>query len=405
MLFFLWISIISCTIYKVSALSPGPTPLDNPDPNDYPGYYYQGKYYYYTGENGSVRIKQEKYPEIFLNGKWVPICGHYFWDTNYGADLFCQKLDPKFTSGIVSKSHGKRLASDGVRIGKCQQGDQRLKSCTGGCNDFGIGNELFGCANCEAGQLAAVEIQCFTGQKDDCQTVEGKKCVFPFVYNGNTYDSCTIDESVNGLAWCATGVDRNRKAEAWEDCRPGCPGHGGKKNFDLVSEEDYEEIWPLIDLEDSGSVRLVEEKFPEVFWNGVWTPICGHWFWNNDYGADLFCQKLDPKYVSGTVIKRRDVKLRQNGIQIGECKINDNSLLACTGGCNDLKTGNGHCAKCGIGQKAAINIKCHESRLVAKFFLIAYQQTCQELHDDTICNGDILRFSPFGPEISENLKK
>ena len=163
MLFFLWISIISCTIYKVSALSPGPTPLDNPDSNNYPGYYYQGKYYYYTGENGSVRIKQEKYPEIFLNGKWMPICGHYFWDTNYGADLFCQKLDPKFTSGIVSKSHGKRLASDGVRIGKCQQGDQWLKSCTGGCNDLGIGNELFGCANCEAGQLAAVEIQCFTG--------------------------------------------------------------------------------------------------------------------------------------------------------------------------------------------------------------------------------------------------
>ena len=116
-----------------------------------------------------------------------------------------------------------------------------------------------------------------------------EKCVFPFVYNGNTYDSYTISESVNGLAWCATSVDRNRKAEAWEDCRPGCPGHGGKKIFDLVSEEDYEEIWPLIDLEDSGSVRLVEEKFPEVFWNGVWTPICGHWFWNNDYGADLFC--------------------------------------------------------------------------------------------------------------------
>merc|ERR1719213_390347 len=106
------------------------------------------------------------------------------------------------------------------------------------------------------------------------------------------------------------------------------------------------------------------------------------------------------QHVSGTVIKRKDVKLRQNGFQIGECKIDDNSLLACTGGCNDLKTGNGHCAKCGVGQKAAINIKCHESRLVAKIFLIAYQQTCKELHDDTICNGDIFRISPIGPEIS-----
>ena len=50
-----------------------------------------------------------------------------------------------------------------MQVSHGQQGDQRLKSCTGGCNDFGIGNELFGCANCEAGQLAAVEIQCFTG--------------------------------------------------------------------------------------------------------------------------------------------------------------------------------------------------------------------------------------------------
>merc|ERR1711899_654735 len=308
MLFFLWISIISCTIYKVSAQ------------NDYPGYYYQGKYYYYTGENGSVRIKEEKYPEIFLNGNWLPICGHYFWDNNYGADLFCQKLDPKFTNGIISKSHGKRLASDGVRIGKCQPEDQQLLSCTGGGNDLGIGNG-FATANCEAGQLAAVEIQCYT-----------------------------VSEKI-----------------------------------DTQQPQVYEQI---------GSVRLLEEKFPEVFWNGVWTPICGHWFWNNDYGADLFCQKLDSKYVSGTVIKRKDVKLRQNGFQIGECKIDDNSLLACTGGCNDLKTGNGHCAKCGVGQKAAINIKCHESRLVEKVFLIAYQNVlwdqlhrCIELPRE--CDSDI----------------
>ena len=153
MLFLIWIGILLCTIYKVSA-------HDGHD--SYPGYYYQGKYYYYTGENGDIRVKQEKYPEVFLNGNWSPICGHFFWDTKYGADLFCQKLDPKFTSGIVSKSPGKRLASDGVRIGKCQPEDRSLLSCTGGCNDLGIGKG-FGCANCEAGQLASVEIQCFTG--------------------------------------------------------------------------------------------------------------------------------------------------------------------------------------------------------------------------------------------------
>ena len=76
------------------------------------------------------------------------------------------------------------------------------------------------------------------GQKDNCQTVEGKNCVFPFVYNGNTYNGCTIDESFNGLAWCATSVDRNRKIyhayEAWGDCKPGCPGYVGKENIFLM---------------------------------------------------------------------------------------------------------------------------------------------------------------------------
>jgi hypothetical protein len=204
-----------------------------------------------------------------------------------------------------------------------------LLSCTGGCNDLGIGKG-FGCANCEAGQLASVEIQCFT-----------------------------VSEKI-----------------------------------DIVQQPQfYEEI---------GSVRLVKEKFPEVFLNGIWTPICGHWFWNNDHGADLFCQKLDSKYVSGTVIKRKDIKLRQDGIQIGECKIDDSSLDSCTGGCNDLETGNGHCAKCGVGQSAAVNIKCHESQLLSKLYLILYQRTCREFPDDVLCNGDILRLSAIGDEIKIN---
>jgi len=124
-----------------------------------------------------------------------------------------------------------------------------------------------------------------------------------------------------------------------------------------------------------GSVRLVEEKFPEIFWNGIWTPICGDWFWNNDYGADLFCQKLDSKYVSGTVTMRQDIKLIRDGIRIGKCNINDSSLLSCTGGCNDLETGNRHCAVCGAGQLATINIKCHESKLTSQLFFILYQET------------------------------
>ena len=94
-----------------------------------------------------------------MSGSWLPICGHWFWDTNYGATLFCQKLDPKFSSGTVIKRTDKQLEKDAVRVGMCQNNDQWLQ-CTGGCNDLGIGD---GCAKCSAGNWASIEIKCSQG--------------------------------------------------------------------------------------------------------------------------------------------------------------------------------------------------------------------------------------------------
>ena len=88
-------------------------------------------------------------------------------------------------------------------------------------------------------------------------------------------------------------------------------------------------------LSFSDSVRLKEGKFPEVFWNGNWAPICGHWFWNNNYGATLFCQKLDSSFTSGIVIRREDKPLESDGLRIGECREQDH-WLSCTGGANEL---------------------------------------------------------------------
>ena len=97
-----------------------------------------------------------KYPEVLLNGKWSPICGHWFWNNNNGATLFCRKLNPIFKSGKVIKRTNKKLESDAVRVGMCRNNDQWLQ-CKGGCNDLGKGN---GCAKCDAGQLASIEIKC-----------------------------------------------------------------------------------------------------------------------------------------------------------------------------------------------------------------------------------------------------
>ena len=113
-----------------------------------------------------VQLKDEKYPEIWFNGKWSPICGHYFWDNDYGASLFCQKLNSTYTSGIVKKHYSIPLASHGIRVGKCTRQDNSLLSCTGGCNDLQVGgvcsNNPNG-AKCGVGQGATHEIECFSG--------------------------------------------------------------------------------------------------------------------------------------------------------------------------------------------------------------------------------------------------
>ena len=55
-----------------------------------------------------------------------------------------------------------------------------------------------------------------------------KNCVFPFKYEGKTYNKCTKDNSENGKSWCAFKVNRAGVAVngKWADCDEGCPGVG-----------------------------------------------------------------------------------------------------------------------------------------------------------------------------------
>jgi len=61
-----------------------------------------------------------------------------------------------------------------------------------------------------------------------CLSNLGNPCVFPFTYNGETYNQCTSTGSENGQSWCATQIDDNGEVvrNKWEDCQPSCPGTG-----------------------------------------------------------------------------------------------------------------------------------------------------------------------------------
>ena len=77
-----------------------------------------------------------------------------------------------------------------------------------------------------------------------CLTVSEEPCVFPFVFNNQSHSKCTMELSVNGLAWCATQVNQTTRevtAGKWSDCRSetcpvecSCPEH----ELELVCGQD-----------------------------------------------------------------------------------------------------------------------------------------------------------------------
>ena len=107
-------------------------------------------------------------------------------------------------------------------------------------------------------------------------------------------------------------------------------------------------------LAGGGGVRLEDDKFPEVCLNGMWSPICGHWFWDNDHGATVFCTKLGYEY--GHVNPREEQRAgtyHVPAIHVGKCRARE-ELTACTGGHNHYTSRN-----CNAGDKIGITITCN----------------------------------------------
>ena len=51
-----------------------------------------------------LRLGENQIAEVYIENKWVPICGHWFWNNNIGATLFCQEMG--FESGYIKSKHG-----------------------------------------------------------------------------------------------------------------------------------------------------------------------------------------------------------------------------------------------------------------------------------------------------------
>ena len=132
--------------------------------------------YFYKGtdqscKNGDVTIEDDGAPLLFWNDKWSPICGHFFWDNQYGAELFCQKLG--YTSGTQSgRGSNQKYSKDAIKMGMCNNGDV-LEKCTGGGNDYKVGDPGAGCT---AGNAVKITISCNGVSKKtaSCKSKPGK---------------------------------------------------------------------------------------------------------------------------------------------------------------------------------------------------------------------------------------
>ena len=65
----------------------------------------------------------------------------------------------------------------------------------------------------------------FLGCKTNGGPVQNQPCVFPFIYKGENFSSCT-EKKFEYVPWCATETDTEGKFidDKWGYCEEGCPG-------------------------------------------------------------------------------------------------------------------------------------------------------------------------------------
>merc|ERR1719210_2459997 len=120
----------------------------------------------------SVRLQTNPgEPEIFANGYWVPICGHWFWNNENGANTFCRQLG--YLTGNLTAT-GRKLATDAMYVGSCKAGED-LHSCSEGCCSEGCRKGSVGCGDCGAGKNGGITMTCLGLQGCEDHTFKKKR--------------------------------------------------------------------------------------------------------------------------------------------------------------------------------------------------------------------------------------
>eukprot|EP00928_Gymnodinium_smaydae_P025510 TRINITY_DN20291_c0_g2_i1.p1 TRINITY_DN20291_c0_g2~~TRINITY_DN20291_c0_g2_i1.p1 ORF type:complete len:421 (-),score=84.88 TRINITY_DN20291_c0_g2_i1:51-1313(-) len=165
-----------------------------------------------------VLLTGQGVPHMCKEGKFLPICGHYFWNNNNGAQIFCRQLG--FSRGYIEKT-GVSYPVDSVLVQQCRSDrGESLQSCEGHPSTGTVGYSM-----CKAHEGAgAMRIVC-DDSAAPAPPVKGPPAV--------------------PEQWCS--------------------------DFD---------------------VALGAQGTPYLFHSGQFRPICGHFFWNNNNGASIFCKQL-----------------------------------------------------------------------------------------------------------------
>lgn len=111
-----------------------------------------------VSKNSPLAAGVEMWPEVFFDGKFHPICGHYFWDNNHGAKMFCKKLGFSYGGRMHRRN---KFEVDSMPVGKCgrraaARGD--LAKCHAGGNAWG--NFGYRRSWCGKGKRIGVSVIC-----------------------------------------------------------------------------------------------------------------------------------------------------------------------------------------------------------------------------------------------------